>query len=101
MNLLDNAVKFTSCRDEATIEVGAQRDGDETVYFVKDNGTGFDMQYVAKLFGVFQRLHDAAQFSGTGIGLALCKRIMENHGGSISAVGEPGKGAVFTLYFPL
>ncbi|MDQ7823263.1 MAG: ATP-binding protein [Candidatus Eremiobacteraeota bacterium] len=95
LNLLDNAWKFTGKCDEALIEVGKEEKSGKTVYFVRDNGAGFDMAYAGKLFAPFQRLHRPSHFPGTGIGLATVKRIITRHGGDIWAESEPEKGSAF------
>jgi signal transduction histidine kinase len=99
-NLLANAIKFTRTREEARIEVGGREDGEENVYYVKDNGVGFDAQYGHKLFGVFQRLHDMDEFEGTGIGLSIVKRIVEKHDGRVWAEGKVNEGAIFYFALP-
>ncbi|UTD28121.1 PAS domain S-box protein [Bradyrhizobium sp. WD16] len=97
-NLIDNAVKFTAPKPDAVIEIGSTAGEKETVYYVKDNGVGFDMQYVRKLFDPFMRLH-GTEFSGTGIGLAIVRRIVARHGGRVRAEGKVNEGA--TVYFSL
>ncbi|MGH7507442.1 MAG: sensor histidine kinase [Longimicrobiales bacterium] len=99
-NLIGNAWKFTRRKSGARIDVGAELHDDAFMYFVRDNGAGFDMRYADKLFGVFQRLHPLTEFEGTGIGLAIVQRIVIRHGGAIAAFGEIGKGATFHFELP-
>jgi len=100
VNLLSNALKFTKGREIAMIEVGFRQEENEGFYYVKDNGVGFDMRYVDKLFGVFQRLHTVEEFEGSGIGLALVKRIITRHNGKVWADGIVNQGVCFYLSIP-
>jgi signal transduction histidine kinase len=99
-NLLSNAVKFSSKQEKAEIIIGSAPGEHESVFYVRDNGIGFDMKYAPELFDVFHRLHNTGDYEGTGIGLALVKRIIERHGGRIWVESEPHKGAAFYFAIP-
>jgi light-regulated signal transduction histidine kinase (bacteriophytochrome) len=101
VNLLSNAIKYSSKKECPTIAVESKLSETEVIYSVKDNGAGFDMQYADKLFGVFQRLHKANEFDGTGVGLAIAHRIVSKHGGRIWADAKPGEGATFFFSLPI
>lgn len=100
VNLLSNAMKFTRKREEAVIEIGGSHNGDETIYYIKDNGVGFDMAEADKLFAAFQRFHSADEYEGTGIGLAIVQRIITRHGGRVWAEAKPDEGATFYFTLP-
>ena len=100
INLISNALKYSRNKEKAVIEIGGRIENDNTIFYVKDNGAGFDMKYADKLFGVFQRLHKTKDFEGIGIGLANVNRIVVRHGGKCWAESEVGKGATFFFSKP-
>lgn len=100
INLISNALKYSSKKEQPVVEIGSYRKEDEITFFVKDNGAGFDMNYADKLFGTFQRLHKASEFEGTGVGLALSQRILTRHGGRIWAEAKVNEGATFYFALP-
>ena len=99
-NLISNALKYSRSSAAPEIEVGARAEAGELMYYVRDNGVGFDMRYAGKLFKVFQRLHRADQFEGTGVGLAIVQRVVQRHGGRVWAESAPGCGATFHFALP-
>ena len=101
INLISNAIKFTGNTTSPEINIGSEKDTKgNVIFFIKDNGAGFDQKYVDKIFGVFQRLHNVNEFPGTGIGLANVKRIIVKHGGDVRAEGKVNKGAAFFFKLP-
>jgi light-regulated signal transduction histidine kinase (bacteriophytochrome) len=100
INFIANAIKYSSKKEDPKIEIQEQVEDDRIIYSVKDNGIGFDMAYAHKLFGVFQRLHSAEEFEGTGVGLAIIKRIIDKHGGTVWAQSERNQGATFFFALP-
>ena len=100
-NLISNAIKYSSKVEQPVVDIGAFLDAEgQVVYFVRDNGAGFDMALAARLFGVFQRLHKDAEFRGAGVGLSIAHRIVRRHGGRIWADAQPDKGATFSFTLP-
>ena len=100
-NLISNAFKYTSKKENVFIEIGSYPRGLEKVFYVKDNGAGFDPSYYNKLFGVFQSLHSSIEFEGTGVGLAIVQKIAAKHGGEVWAEGKVGEGACFYVSLPV
>jgi light-regulated signal transduction histidine kinase (bacteriophytochrome) len=100
VNLVANALKFTRRREHALIDIGGAEQDGHKLYSIRDNGAGFDPKRAERLFGIFQRLHAAQDFEGTGVGLSIARRIIERHGGSIWAEGEPDRGAAFHFTLP-
>lgn len=100
VNLISNAVKYSGKKSNPQVEIGSYSEGNELIFYVKDNGAGFDMNYAHKLFGVFQRLHHAAEFEGTGIGLAIIHRVITKHDGRVWAEAKVNEGATFYFALP-
>ena len=100
LNLLSNAIKFSVHKKASKIEIGFKKKDGHAFYYVKDNGVGFDMKYSGKIFGVFQRLHSSEEFEGTGVGLAIVRKIIHKHNGKVMAEGEVDKGATFYFLLP-
>jgi two-component system sensor histidine kinase/response regulator len=100
INLISNAIKYSSKKEKPSIEIGSGKLNEENYFYIKDNGTGFNMDYAHKLFGVFQRLHKSSDFEGTGVGLAIVERILTRHHGRIWAESKPGEGATFYFCLP-
>ena len=100
INLISNGIKYSGKKENPVVEIGSYIENSEVVYYVKDNGSGFDMKYAGKLFGVFQRLHNPADFEGTGIGLAIVQRIVTKHGGRVWADAKENEGATFFFTLP-
>ena len=100
INLISNALKYSRKQEVSRIEIGCKNEDNHIVYYIQDNGVGFDMKYSDKLFGVFQRLHKIEEFDGTGVGLALVHRIVTRHGGKIWAEAHVNEGATFFFFIP-
>jgi signal transduction histidine kinase len=100
-NLISNAIKYSGKKERSVVEIGSYKENENLVYYVKDNGAGFDMKYYDKLFGVFQRLHSSTEFEGTGVGLALVHRIIKKHQGNVWAKAKPDEGATFYFSLPI
>ncbi len=100
INLISNAFKYTGKKENPTIEIGSYTQDKNVVYYVKDNGAGFDMRYYDKLFGVFQRLHSSNEFDGTGVGLAIIQKIITKHGGKVWAEAKVNEGGCFYISLP-